>query len=137
MHETRFRLGRSVGLVTLLYLCGCQSMSRDEIAWQTLHVMDVAQTLNAASDPCYVESSWLTQQLIGDQPRHEEVLVWGIGTAIIHMLVSRTLEARDAPQWLQRAWSVTTISHTAYAVATNHSEGVRMWGDNDPRDCRL
>ena len=137
MHGPYTKLCRTVGLVTLLYLCGCQSMNREELAWQALHVMDVAQTLNAASDPCYVESAWLTQRLIGEQPRHEEVLAWGVGTAILHMLVSRALEARGAPEWLQRTWSVTTISHTAYALASNHSEGIRMWGDNDPRDCQL
>ena len=137
MKGPRSSLGRSLGFVTMVYLCGCQSMGRDEWAWQALHVVDIAQTLNAASDPCYVESAWLTQQMIGEQPKHGEVLAWGVGTAVIHMLVSRALESRGAPTWLQRTWSVTTIAHTAYAVTNNYHEGVRMWGDNDPRNCNL
>ena len=130
-------VGRSVALATLICLCGCQSVSREEWVWQALHTIDVAQTLNAADDPCYVESAWLTQQIIGEQPSNGEVLAWGVGTAFIHMLISRTLESRDAPQWVQKAWSVTTIAHSAYAVNNNYREGVRMWGDNDPRNCDL
>ena len=36
---------------------GCQSLefSNEEIAWQTLHAVDIAQTVSAAQDPCYVE----------------------------------------------------------------------------------
>ena len=49
---------------------GCQSLnlSNEEIAWQTLHAVDVAQTLSAAEDPCYVEAAYFTRQLIGEQP---------------------------------------------------------------------
>jgi len=65
----------------VLLLSGCQSMGRDEMTWQMLHAMDVAQTLNAASDPCYKEDAWLTKRLIGEQPSDSEVLAWGVGTA--------------------------------------------------------
>ena len=128
---------RSTLVVLLLaggLLTGCQSIqnnvSRQEATWQALHVIDVAQTLNAASDDCYAEDAWLTQRLIGKQPSDTQVLAWGVGTALAHWAISRTLEARDAPQWLQRMWSYGTISHTGYAVVTNHNNGVRPWGDN-------
>lgn len=105
-------------------------MDKREVTWQTLHAIDVSQTLNAASDPCYMETSWMTKRLIGEQPSDADVLVWGIATAITHRWISNALEARDAPRWVQAVWDLGTIGHTGYAVVNNHHNGVRPWGDN-------
>src|SRR5690606_24078535 len=67
----RFACGLLV-LAASVWLGGCQGMDRRELTWQTLHAIDVAQTLNAASDPCYEEKAWLTQRLIGAQPSDAE-----------------------------------------------------------------
>jgi hypothetical protein len=128
---------RSARLALLLLagtwlLGGCQTMDRQEMAWQALHAMDVAQTLNAAGDPCYKEEAWLTTRLIGEQPSDGEVLVWGIATAVVHAWISNTLEQRGAPVWLQAVWGLGTLGHTTYAVASNHDAGVRPFGDNRP-----
>lgn len=119
-----------VTLVCLLLLGGCQSMDSTEIAWQTLHAVDVAQTLNAADDRCYQEKAWLTEHLIGQQPSSAEVLAWGAGTAAFHAWVSNALEARDAPRWLEMLWDLGTLGHTSYAIGSNYHEGVRILGDN-------
>ena len=111
-------------------LSGCQSMDERELTWQTLHAIDVSQTLNAASDPCYKEVSWMTKRLIGEQPSDGEVIVWGIATAMAHMWIANTLEERNAPKWVQAVWDLGTIGHTGYAVVNNHDNGVRPWGDN-------
>lgn len=117
---------------------GCQSMDREEVVWQGLHVVDVAQTLNAASDPCYEETAWLTQRIIGKQPSDAEVVAWGVGTAVVHWWVARELERRDAPRWLQATWSLGTIGSTGYAVVDNHRNGVRPWGNNlDHENCHV
>jgi hypothetical protein len=117
---------------------GCQSMDREEMVWQGLHVIDVAQTLNAASDPCYKETAWLTKRLIGEQPSDAEVIGWGVGTAIVHWWVARELERRDAPRWLQASWSLGTIGTTGYTIVDNHRNGVRPWGNNlDHDDCHV
>ena len=112
-------------------LSGCQSIDKREMAWQTLHAIDVSQTLNAAGDPCYKEVSWMTKRLIGEQPSQAEVMVWGIATAMAHMWISNKLEQRDAPRWVQAVWDFGTIGHTGYAVVNNHANGVRPWGDNE------
>lgn len=117
---------------SLWWLGGCQSMDRQELAWQTLHAVDVAQTLNAASDPCYKEDAWLTQRLIGAQPSDGEVLAWGVGTALFHAWISNALEDRGAPVWVQKVWTLGTLGHTSYAVTTNHEAGVRPFGGNRP-----
>jgi len=106
--------------------------SNEEIAWQTLHAIDVAQTVSAAQDPCYVEDAYVTRQLIGSQPSTGEVLLWGAGMAAGHAWISTLLESHDAPNWVQKTWSYATITGTGIAVATNHSEGIRVLGDNKP-----
>lgn len=114
------------------FLSGCQSLelSETELTWQALHVMDVAQTLSAARDPCYEEDAWLTRRLIGAQPETGEVLLWGVGTSLAHAWISNTLEDRGAPRWLQKTWSYATITSSGFAVASNHAEGVRVFGSN-------
>lgn len=115
---------------SLWWLGGCQSLDREELTWQTLHAMDVAQTLNAADDPCYKENAWLTKRMIGEQPRDGEVLAWGVGTAVMHAWVSNSLERRGAPVWVQKVWELGTLGHTSYAIGSNHQAGVRPFGDN-------
>lgn len=119
-----------------LLSAGCQSidLSSEEITWQTLHAIDVAQTLSAAQDPCYVEDAYVTRQLIGSQPSTGEVLLWGAGMAVGHAWVTRALERHDAPRWVQKTWSFATITGTGVAIAANHAEGVRVFGDNKSVD---
>jgi hypothetical protein len=131
MTERGLGLGRRCCLgVLLLALAGCQSMSRQEFAWQALHAVDVAQTLEAARDPCYQESAWVTRQLIGRQPSDGAVLAWGAGTAVLHAWISSELESRGAPAWVQMVWDLGTLGQTAYAVGSNHTTGVRVLGRN-------
>jgi uncharacterized membrane protein len=115
---------------------GCETvgLSGEEITWQTLHAVDVAQTISAAEDPCYVEDALITRQIIGSQPSGGEVLLWGAGMAVGHAWVSSALEARGAPRWLQKTWSFATITGTGIAIASNHSEGIRVIGSNRPVD---
>ena len=122
-----------LALFSLILLGGCQSLelSGEEVTWQALHAMDIAQTLSAADDPCYEEDAWLTQKLIGKQPSDAQVLAWGIGTAVGHALVSHSLEAMNAPKWVQKAWGYGTLSYTGYTVANNYDNGVRAFGDNE------
>ncbi len=111
---------------------GCQSLelSNEEIAWQTLHAVDIAQTISAAQDPCYIEDAYITRRLIGSQPSTGEVLLWGAGMAVGHAFVTNLLEKQNAPRWVQKTWSYATITGTGIAIASNHAEGVRVFGDN-------
>ncbi len=132
------RAGVLAALLSLPLFGGCQSLdlSGEEVAWQALHAVDVAQTLSAADDPCYEEDAWLTRRLIGRQPSDAEVMAWGIGTAVGHALIAKTLERWDAPVWLKKVWSYGTITHTGYVVASNHDEGIRVVdGNQDVEGC--
>ena len=71
-------------LVFIIALSGCISISRTELAWQAVHAVDVAQTLNIVNDPCYIESNPITTSLIGEQPSTGEVIAWGVGAGFLH-----------------------------------------------------
>lgn len=116
-----------------LLSAGCESLdlSGEEIAWQTLHAIDVAQTLSAADDPCYEEDAFFTRALIGSQPSQGEVLLWGAGMAVGHAWITGLLERHEAPMWVRKTWSYATIAGTGIAIVNNHSEGVRVFGDNE------
>jgi hypothetical protein len=123
---------RCAGLLLLSssLLTGCQTMSDREKVWQALHAVDVAQTLSAARDPCYQENAWLTRQLIGRQPSDAAVLAWGVGTAALHAWLSHEIEERGSPTWVRMAWELGTLGQTAYAIGSNHRNGVRIVADN-------
>lgn len=123
---------RPLSLLVLIVLSGCASMSRPELAWQAVHAVDVAQTLNIVNDPCYVESNPITTSLIGEQPSTGEVIAWGVGAGVLHYGVSRYLEHTDAPRWMQNTWQAITLTTTAGAVYSNHREGIRISGSNEP-----
>jgi hypothetical protein len=139
-HSLFANLSRSFiagGLVAASFFsAGCQTfeLSNEELAWQTLHAVDIAQTLSAAQDPCYVEDAYLTRKLIGQQPGTGEVLLWGAGVAVGHAWVSNLLERNRAPGWVQKTWSYATITSTGIAIASNHAEGVRVFGGNESVD---
>ena len=59
------------------------------------------------------------------------MLLWGAGMAVGHAFVTNLLERQKAPRWVQKTWSYATITSTGIAIASNHSEGVRVFGDNE------
>lgn len=117
-------------MAVIVMMSGCSSISRQEVAWQTLHAVDVAQTLSIARDPCYRESNALTSQLIGEQPSTGEVVAWGVGSALLHAGVSHLLDKHEAPRWIRIGWDAITIGAVTHTVVNNHQEGVRLFGDN-------
>ncbi len=115
----------------MLFTGGCTT-THQEIAWQTLHAIDVAQTVNGpAGDPCFMEADPLTSSIIGEQPSKTEAIAWGLAAAGLHAGITWTLQRYDAPEWAQLGWQALTFTNTAYAVAQNHQHGIRPWGEND------
>jgi len=123
---------RTFILTVMVLASGCTSTPHAELAWQALHAVDVAQTLNIVNDSCYVESNPITTSLIGEQPSTGEVIAWGVGAGFLHYGVSRYLEHTDAPRWMQNTWQAITLTTTVGAVYSNHREGIRIGGSNEP-----
>ena len=111
-------------------LSGCAA-SPTEKAWQALHVIDVAQTINGpARDDCYREAHW-PKYVIGDKPSTEAVIAWGVVIGVAHYAFDRWLTETgraDHPAW--RALRVLDLTYKGYTVGNNHHIGVRPWGAN-------
>jgi hypothetical protein len=126
----------------VVFTVGCAEIPRDpywaaEGAFQTLHAIDVLQTINGpVNDPCFQEGGFLTQNIIGEKPDTGEVLAWGVAIGAGHYAVSKLLDHYDAKPWMKATWQSVSIGHKGYVVANNHRIGVRPWGDN-VSDCNL
>lgn len=119
---------KAAALALVVAAAGCAGVPRDEVAWQLLHAVDVAQTAQIAESRCYRESDPLTSQLIGEHPELGGVLVWGVGLAVLHAGVTSLLERVEAPSWARVAWQSVTIANSAYAVKNNGEQGIHPWG---------
>ncbi len=119
-------------LIALVALSGCSTVPPAEYAWQAMHVIDVAQTLNGpAKDPCYIEVDPITRGLIGKNPSSEAVVLWGIGTGIAHIGVTHLLEKHDAPKWVRVSWHAVSLVTKGHTLISNHREGIRPFGNNE------
>lgn len=114
-------------------LTACESMSPYEEAWQTMHLIDVAQTLSGpASDPCYPESDPVTRSLIGSTPSREAVLAWGIGASVAHYFAGRWLDNTDWPEGVKTVIRSIDLGYKGVTIGNNHDAGIRLFGDNSP-----
>lgn len=119
-------------LLLLVALQGCASVPADEYVWQTLHAVDVAQTVQIAKNPrCYRESDPITSRLIGEHPSTQGAIAWGVGTAVLHAGVSNWLENIDAKPWVKGAWKVLSFGSVGITIANNYSDGLRVNGSED------
>lgn len=117
-------------LLIPLILAGCGSMSPTERAWQTLHLIDVAQTIDGpALDPCFKEGS-ITRHLIGDKPEPAAVVAWGIGLSVLHAAADRWLQNAELPAPIE--WTIRSVDlgYKGFTVANNHARGIRLAGRN-------
>lgn len=116
-----------------LCLCGCASMSPYEKAWQTMHLVDVAQTVEgAARDPiCHSESNPITSRLIGEYPHRDEVIAWGVGTSIAHYFAGRWVDNSDWPEAVKTLVRSIDLGYKGLVIGRNYDNGIRVFGDNE------
>jgi len=128
--QSRYALLTSASL--LVALSGCAS-SGSEIAWQTMHLVDVAQTINGpARDACFHERDPLTRGLIGRQPSTEAVIAWGIGAGVAHYALDRWLTNRGHAdkKWVQILRALD-LGAKGFTIGRNHQIGIRPFGENN------
>lgn len=121
-------------LLVLVLLNGCavyQDMSPQEKAWQALHLVDSAQTMNIVNNDCYDEGAFLTRKIIGEQPEKERVIAWAVGSSLLHAAVSKELDSGNYPKWMGVTWQSITLIDTGYSVYNNHGNGLTT-GKNCP-----
>ncbi len=129
-HPTLVR--RRVFTLTLCALCvmssvGCSTLPKAEMPFHALHLVDVAQTINAGRDECFVEINPVTRRIIGEQPSAGQVLLWGAAVSLAQYGVSRALEPHPKAY---RAFQVVTTYTQVQTIYKNHRVGVRPYGSN-------
>jgi hypothetical protein len=96
----------------------------EEILYQSLHVVDSAQTVYIAGHPDQYfekESAWA----IGRHPSEAYVIKFMATESAIHVAVTAALVTASAPRWLTRTWELLTIGDSAHCVFNNHSIGIQ------------
>jgi hypothetical protein len=111
-----------------LLLSGCAEVPREEYAYQAIHLVDVAQTVQIARSSCFHENH--SAMLIGDHPSVSGALAWGLGFAAGHALITKEMRRHDWPQWLQWTWQSLTVGAAAYDVKNNHDQGIGVAGSD-------
>jgi hypothetical protein len=108
--------------IALAQLGGCASVPPAEIAFQVVHAVDTAQTVQISREPARFQE---TNALMGAHPTTARVLEWGVTVAAVHLLVSDFLRAHDMPK-LYAAWQIVTIGIASRDVANNYRFGIRL-----------
>lgn len=123
-------LRKRAALLLPLLLSGCATLQQPaEIAWQSLHAVDMAQTVDGMRDSCVRESHPITRAIIGDKPSTGAIVAYGIGSAAFHAGVSHFLETRGLSR-TYAVWQVVSIADTAAAIGKGWSIGIRLGGAN-------
>jgi hypothetical protein len=128
---------RVVILIGVLLISGCATVGdlppetrAQEMAWQSLHAIDAAQTLSVARDPdCYEEA--VVDPLIGRHPPQGLVLAWAAGASLLHFAITNYLTEYASPT-VVRIWQGISIGSSAYFVSHNYSNGVRVFSHDEP-----
>lgn len=136
--DTALRVLIVLMLVLIFSLsAGCSAMkprTAGEWAFHTANAMDMLQTINHGSDPCYVETNHVTRSILGDNPGTGESIAFFLAVSAVHRAISWELQEQNVPNWIQRSWEAITFGPKAYVVYDNHQNGVRMFGDNETID---
>jgi uncharacterized protein YceK len=110
----------------LLLLTGCSSMSKKEIVWQSLHAVDVAQTLQIAKNAdCFAERNPMTVQVIGEHPSEKNVLAWGVLLSIGYHYLDEWL-TKNTPNSTANTFRFLFISDKSVAVMNNFNDGLYL-----------
>lgn len=114
-------------LLVLLVFClsGCMAIkSKPEIAYQVLNLIDAKQTLQVARHPERWRES-TSAWALGEHPSERSVYAYMASCGLAHAAVTQLLlyHGHDS---LAGVWQAVTIGEKAFAVAGNHSVGIRV-----------
>src|SRR4051812_42223635 len=98
------RLLAALAVVSVAFLSqGCSTLQRpEELTWQTMHAVDMVQTVDGMRDSCVREGHPLTRFLIGSKPDTKRILAYGAGSAYLHLFISDIMLDQGA----ERAYKV-------------------------------
>lgn len=128
-----------VGMVILIASCalsGCATVSgTQEIAWQTLNVVDAGQTSTIARNPAkWMEVDPITRPMIGEHPTEKNVYLTMAAYAVVHVAVysafTRLDECYPDGYWGKAltVWESLTLTQKGFEVFRNNKYGIKPWG---------
>ena len=130
-------------IIVITLLCsGCagfnpyEDMSKSEMVWQGLHLVDALQTINIHDDPCYFETNPYMVDLVGIDAEPGKVAAWWLGKSFIHAAITREIEESSLPNWFGTVWQAITIVDEVDSVYGNHDIGLRPYPASN-RECGL
>lgn len=118
----------TLAALAVLMLAGCATRA-DEKIFHALNAIDQAQSIHAISRDCYIERDPITSNLLGKKPAAGAFVAYGLAISTAFTLINRTEYMEDHPR-LRTVFNVLAIGAKGYAVAHNHSIGMRMAGNN-------
>jgi hypothetical protein len=117
-------------ILALTVATGCTALQRpEELAWQGLHVVDMAQTVDGMRDSCVQESNPLTRAMIGEHPSTGRIVGYGIASSAVHAGVSDLLLTNG---WSKtyKVWQAVSIADTGISIGVTWANGVRLGAPN-------
>jgi hypothetical protein len=127
---------KTITLLALLALSGCATLSPEarvtEVAWQTLNVIDIGQTVTISREPAHWhETNPGLCALASNHPATGKVYAIMIGDALLHYAVTALLDDKDTGRgpWhvANIAWQFVTLGEKGYNVAHNFDVGLKPW----------
>lgn len=111
-------------LAVIAALTGCATLSPGEIAYQTVHAVDVAQTVEIARNPArFKEVGMGTDALLGEHPSEAGAIEWGVANSILHFAIDDYLYRSNHPK-LALFFESASIAIVADTVHNNYKIGL-------------
>ena len=110
---------RSIVLLLLLSGCSASQDTRYEIAYQLVNAADAYTTSRIKHTPNVYEANRITAAIIGRQPSATDTALLFITYGLSHYMISKAL-----PEKWRRAYQVSTIGFSSYAVINNCNNGL-------------
>lgn len=111
-------------LMASVWIGGCSSLPKEqrlyEAAYQVIHAIDAAQTLNIRKK----EGNYETNPILGERPKDAEVIAYMAAESALHYAVTYQLAEKGAPMWVQHAWHCISIGWNGKVIISNHKRGL-------------
>jgi hypothetical protein len=111
-----------------IHACHAGETLAEELAFQLVHTLDAAQTLdirhhaNLQESGAVLDAGWA----IGHHPSDHAVYAYMGAEASLHAGITYAMVRLNAPRWATRTWEAVTIAVDASTVAHNASIGLRI-----------
>jgi hypothetical protein len=101
----------------------------EEVVFQTLHMIDLGQTLDIKNHKNVKEDGaghFGCGGVVGEHPNDARVIGYMLMEATVHLVITDYLVRTDAPKWVVNGWEMVTIGIQSSVISNNYSLGLRV-----------